>query len=347
MMKRLLTFLMLLVGLAALAADSTIGNLTPITTVPGAYRMPWENTGVVDYYITFANLTNQILSGYANQTFATTAAHDATNGFPWGVLYDAAGVGATKAHDATNGFPWLVLSASAADILHATNDLSGVLKARMDSGTNDLSTVLKSRMDSGTNDLSTVLKARMDSGTNDLSTVLKARMDAGTNDTQATLKTYADSKTNAVGIIQIITNSNPLAVGITGNAATVSSISGNTLTSSQITTGLGYTPGTNGGTQTFSGVTNTSLTASRVVLTDANSAMVSAAASGAVPINADGSATTATQVTNLLGSTSVGSSLSAPICFVNDTGSSSVFSDISTHHFPLVGTVSSVTAGDT
>lgn len=32
----------------------------------------------------------------------TTAAYQATNGFPWGTLYDAAGVGASKAYDATN-----------------------------------------------------------------------------------------------------------------------------------------------------------------------------------------------------------------------------------------------------
>lgn len=63
-LKRFLCSLLTLCSLPLLAGDSTIGNLTPITTVPDAYRMPWENPGVLDYYITFQNLTNQILSGY-------------------------------------------------------------------------------------------------------------------------------------------------------------------------------------------------------------------------------------------------------------------------------------------
>ena len=62
----------------------------------------------------------------------------------------------------------------------------------------------------------------------------------------------------------------------------------------------GIGPATNGSTATFTGMTNTSLTASRVKLTDANKAEVSAAASGAVPIDADGSASTGGQITNLL-----------------------------------------------
>src|ERR1039458_2450252 len=62
----------------------------------------------------------------------------------------------------------------------------------------------------------------------------------------------------------------------------------------------GIGPATNGNTATFTGETNTSLTASRVKLTDANKAEVSAAASGAVPIDADGSASTGGQITNLL-----------------------------------------------
>lgn len=95
-----------------LAADSTIGNLTPITTVPDPYRMPWENPGVQDFYITFSSLTNQILAGMANQSFATTAAQNVTNGFPWGALYDPVGAGTTAAQNATNllGQVYLLLS---------------------------------------------------------------------------------------------------------------------------------------------------------------------------------------------------------------------------------------------
>jgi len=53
-------------------------------------------------------------------------------------------------------------------------------------------------------------------------------------------------------------------------------------------------------------LTNAALTASRMVMSDANKKEVSAAGSGAVPINADGSASTAAQVVTLLGTTAVG-----------------------------------------
>lgn len=104
-MKRLLApLLLLLTGLPLFAADSTIGNLSHISTVPDAYRMPWEQNGIQDYFILFSELTNQVLAGYAGQSYATAAAHDATNTFPWGVLYDPAG--AAKA--ATNPIPQMI-----------------------------------------------------------------------------------------------------------------------------------------------------------------------------------------------------------------------------------------------
>jgi hypothetical protein len=117
------------------------------------------------------------------------------------------------------------------NVTYATNDLNTALVTKIGNATNDLNTGLSSKIGNATNDLSTVLKARMDSGTNDLSTILKARMDSGTNDLSGVLKTYTQnatndlntltkSYTNAVGIIKIVTNSNPLAVSITGNAAT-------------------------------------------------------------------------------------------------------------------------------
>jgi hypothetical protein len=109
-MKRLLIFLLSIGSAAAIAADSTINNLPSITTVPDAYVMPWEFPAIADFHITFQNFTNQVLAGYAGQAYATTAAHDATNGFQWGVLYDSAGAGTTAAHNATNGYPWTNVS---------------------------------------------------------------------------------------------------------------------------------------------------------------------------------------------------------------------------------------------
>lgn len=69
-MKIIATLLCLTCATSVLAADSTIGNLGPITTVPDTYRMPWENPGVADNYITFNNLTNQILAGMASKAYA-------------------------------------------------------------------------------------------------------------------------------------------------------------------------------------------------------------------------------------------------------------------------------------
>jgi hypothetical protein len=82
-MKRLLCILTLLCGLPLLAADSTIGNLGHITTVPDTYKMPWESTPpVLDFYTTFSELTNQILNGVASQGYATAAAQASTNPIP-------------------------------------------------------------------------------------------------------------------------------------------------------------------------------------------------------------------------------------------------------------------------
>lgn len=53
------------------------------------------------------------------------------------------------------------------------------------------------------------------------------------------------------------------------------------------------------GNATVSSLTNSGLTASRIAMTDANKALSSAAASGAVPIDADGSAATAVQIKDL------------------------------------------------
>jgi hypothetical protein len=93
-MKRLLLLALILscFSVRSFAADATIANAPggAITTVPDAYRMPWENPGVQGYYITFQNFTNQILALMASQDYAQKM----TNGFPWGVLYDAAGLAA-------------------------------------------------------------------------------------------------------------------------------------------------------------------------------------------------------------------------------------------------------------
>ena len=95
-MKRFLIALMLLCGLPALAVDTTIGNLGAITTVPDNYKAVFENPGVVDYGITFQNLTNQVLNGYASQAYA----QGLTNGYPW------TNVSYVQAQGITNGYPW-------------------------------------------------------------------------------------------------------------------------------------------------------------------------------------------------------------------------------------------------
>lgn len=112
-MKRLFTlFILNATMLGVRAADTTIANLTSTATIADPWRMPWENPGVLDYSITFNGLTNLILNGMANQAFAQAAAQAATNGFPWGVLYDPVGAGTTAAQNATNllGQVYLLLS---------------------------------------------------------------------------------------------------------------------------------------------------------------------------------------------------------------------------------------------
>ena len=195
--------------------------------------------------------------------------------FPTNVLADKAGqtniyatnlvglVAGTNILFVTNGHSLVIhgTSTGGGSITAATNDLSTVLKARMDDGTNDLtgtfvnrintatndvatrtgnstndlSSVLRSRMDSGTNDLSSVIVSRITTATNDvatrtgnatndLSTVLKSRMDSGTNDLSGVLKVYADSKTNVnlAGWAGISTNSPvPITAALATSAVAV------------------------------------------------------------------------------------------------------------------------------
>jgi len=103
----------------------------------------------------------------------------------------------------------------------------------------------------------------------------------------------------------VVTDANKAMTSGSASGAVPVNADGSSTTAAQLITALTYTPATNTATATFSGVTNTGLTASRMALTDANKAMVSATASGAVPINADGSTSTAAQVVTLLGTTAV------------------------------------------
>ena len=86
---------------------------------------------------------------------------------------------------------------------------------------------------------------------------------------------------------------------VTGSYFLGTNGSGNWFSGSQSVT-ISNGQGVFSGQLTIAGITNTSLTPFRVKLTGVNDNEVSAAASGAVPINADGSATTGGQLTNLL-----------------------------------------------
>lgn len=112
----------------------------------------------------------------------------------------------------------------------------------------------------------------------------------------------------ADGVLQNVSGStvlgaSPNNIGLWGTNSTdgsITNINGGTV----IIGGTGTTNyfGANvnvNGTVNATGYTNSSLTASRIMLTDANKAQSSAAASGAVPIDADGSATTFAQVNAL------------------------------------------------
>jgi len=61
--------------------------------------------------------TSLISSNYATQAYATAAAMAATNGYPWGSLYDSA----NAAKNATNGYPWGSLYDASGAAQAATN----------------------------------------------------------------------------------------------------------------------------------------------------------------------------------------------------------------------------------
>ena len=87
-MKKLLSIIVALTGLSSLAQDSKISALTHRTTpFASSDSTVWAIPGVSNYQMEWTDLTN-VLAGYFD---ATGAATKVTNGFPWGVLYDAAG----------------------------------------------------------------------------------------------------------------------------------------------------------------------------------------------------------------------------------------------------------------
>jgi hypothetical protein len=104
----------------------------------------------------------------------------------------------------------------------------------------------------------------------------------------------------------VLTGSNAYNGSFTGNGAGLTNLPASSI--SNVATNNGNNQFSSGqtinGAISSIGATNTSLTASRLILTDANKGEVSAAASGAVPVDADGSATTAGQLQAILPATS-------------------------------------------
>lgn len=157
-MKKLLCLLVCVMPWLA-SAQYKIGDYTNQPTPLGTDLMLIQRGSTTYYAVLLNNLSNAVVNGLDTNNFSALGLR---------FLMD------------------LVTNSAAAQAKISTNDLSTVLKTRMDAGTNDLSTVLKTRMDVATNDLSTVLKTRMDAGTNDLNTVLRtyilAQIGAATND---------------------------------------------------------------------------------------------------------------------------------------------------------------------
>jgi hypothetical protein len=137
-MKKILLFAVLMAAATVYAA--LISQYPNTATLQGTDLFIVERPGVTNYNISAADLPSALgLPGLfdslgAGTTAATAAtngfpwgtlydpanaAHNATNGFPWGSLYDAA----NAAHNATNGFPWGTLYDPAGAALAATNGL--------------------------------------------------------------------------------------------------------------------------------------------------------------------------------------------------------------------------------
>lgn len=135
------------------------------------------------------------------------------------------------------------------------------------------------------------------------------------------LGAFADGSTNGVGVGYAAHGyNNGVGVGINaegqgqGNVAVGSSANAGSALGFENTAEIGTGTATRDGWLHYRGqpivdplgnfyataITNLAATASRIAIHDANQKIVSATASGSVPIDADGSATTAGQITNLL-----------------------------------------------
>jgi hypothetical protein len=126
----------------------------------------------------------------------------------------------------------------------------------------------------------------------------------------------------------ITSNLNTSYFGSTGQAHFDSS--GNLFITSLSGTTLNFNTLTITNPVTLVGLTNTALTPSRIVMTGANTNEVSAAASGAVPIDADGSATTAGQLTNVLANTLNGAQIQGTVPLATSASAVTYSTNLST-----------------
>lgn len=122
-MKKLLTLLLALLPALAWAQDTKISNLSSRSTpFSGSDITVFAIPGVSNYKMSWSDLTNDIIAGLASQTYATSAAQAATNGYPWMTLaLITGGLGFTP----LSGYNITVSNAlTATFVLPATNGVS-------------------------------------------------------------------------------------------------------------------------------------------------------------------------------------------------------------------------------
>lgn len=126
---------------------------------------------------------------------------------------------------------------------------------------------------------------------------------------------FTNDSTGAGNTSAIVSGSGELITLTDGAAAGIASVGGvNAFTAQNTFSALTHMDSL----VVTNGLTNSVLTGSRIVLSDANDKLVSAAASGAVPVDADGSATTSAQVQALFPGTILTNNHNAAITVSNN-----------------------------
>lgn len=207
----LLSFTFLILNFECARAES-ISSYPNLASPPGNYLFLMANPGVTNYNVSVAQMPSALglPSLFDSLGAGTTAATLATNGFPWGSLYDPI----NTAKNATNGL-WGNVVVQVNTASNALNSATVTLGANLTNDVNSTSNALQSQITSGG------ITAQV--GTNIVNGLTGV---VATNGTNLTLQFTATGTNSITAIAQPLVNSASNSLVTTATAAATAATNG-------------------------------------------------------------------------------------------------------------------------